>query len=53
MVMRSPLCSTASSNSAKFLAALVALISVTKSDYQIFVSEARRDRYATLHWRLT
>jgi hypothetical protein len=35
MVMRSLLCSTASSNSAKFLAAFVALISVTESDYQI------------------
>ncbi len=36
MVIRSPRCSTASRRSAKLRAASVALISVTKSDYQIF-----------------
>ncbi len=35
IVILSTLCSTASSSSAKFRAALVALISVTLSDYQI------------------
>lgn len=49
IVILSPLCSTASSSSAKFRAALVALISVTKSDYQILVSEGGRGRNATSH----
>ncbi len=52
IVILSPLCSTASSSSAKFRAALVALISVTRSDYQILVSEALIDSSATTHWRL-
>ncbi len=52
IVILSPLCSTASSSSAKFRAALVALISVTRSDYQILVSEARIDSSATTHWQL-
>ena len=43
IVKCSPLCSTASSNSEKFRAALVALISVMRSDYQITAFHVPRD----------
>jgi hypothetical protein len=50
IVNRSPSCSTESNTSAKLRAALVALISVTKSDYQIFCVGGLKSQ--NCDWRL-